>query len=94
MSHKENGQTYDDYQKPNAKNIVTQQRYKIYIFAIDPTISEEFLAKLKRYCEAFYTGMVVEIMTPKVPDFLDKLDVPHRENPYSGLLQYHANVIV
>jgi hypothetical protein len=72
-SHKENGQTYDDYQKPGVKNLVTKQRNKIYIFVIDPSISADFLQKLKLYCEAFYTGMIVEIMTPKSANFMEKL---------------------
>ncbi len=72
MSHKEPGQTFEDYQKPNVKNLVTKQRFKIYIFVIDPSISSEFLQKLKLYCEAFYTGMTVEIMTPKTGNFMEE----------------------
>ena len=92
MSHKEPGQTYEDYQKPNAKNTVTKQRSKIYIFAIDPTISEDFLSKLKLYCEAFYTGLTVEIMRPKIDNFLDSLEIPSRLNFFG--MQYNANVIL
>ena len=50
MSHKEKGQTFDDYCKPGAKNPVTPDRKKIYIFVIDKSITKDFLDKLQLYC--------------------------------------------
>jgi len=94
FSHTEKNQTFDLYQKPGVKNLVTKSRSKIYIFVVDPQISPEFAEKLKKYCEAFYTGMAVSIMLPKSPTFLEDLGVPKRDNPYSGELQYNAAVIL
>jgi hypothetical protein len=59
MSHKEKNQTYDLYENTGVKNLVTPQRSKIYIFVIDPTITPDFIEKMKRYCQAFYTSMDV-----------------------------------
>ena len=92
MSHKEKDQTFDKYDQTGVKNLVTEQRSKIYIFVIDPSITPDFQDKLRRYCRAFYTGMDVQIKMPKNADFLDSLEVPKRMN--GGTLQYNANVIL
>lgn len=83
MSHKEKGQTYDDYCKPGVKNDVTPKKNKIYILVIDPTIEKEFLEKLKLYCQAYYTGMVVVIKHAK-ENFLEEMKIPNRINDWSG----------
>jgi hypothetical protein len=80
------------YQQPGVKNLVTETRNKIYIFVIDATITPDFVEKLKKYCKAFYTGMIVEIMLPKRADFLETLEIPSRDN--NGILQYNANSIL
>lgn len=69
---------------------MTKSRSKIYIFVVDPSISEEFIRKLKRYCEAFYTNMEISIKMPSSPTFLDDIEVAKRENPFSGKIQYNA----
>ena len=92
MSHKEKDQTFDKYDQTGVKNLVTEQRNKIYIFVIDPSITPDFTDKLRRYCAAFYTDMDVQIKMPKSADFLKTLDVPNRMN--GGQRQYNANVIL
>ena len=64
MSHKEKPQTFNLYTRPGVRNEITAQRNKIYIFVTDDKIREDFLAKLKKYCEAFFFGMKIEIMYP------------------------------
>ena len=81
------------YAQSNHINPVNGKRNKIYIFVIDPSIQPDFLEKLKIYCQAFYTGMAIEIMKPEVDNFLETLGVPSRINPYTGK-QWHANVIL
>jgi hypothetical protein len=77
---KESGQSFDKYDIHTTKNPVTIKRNKIYIFVIDPTIDQEFLNSLKLYCEAFYTGMVVELMLPKTSDFMKTFNIKNRIN--------------
>ena len=77
------------YQKPGVKNLVTEQRNKIYIFVVDPLISIDFIDKLQRYCGAFYTDMQIEIMFPKSETFLEDQEVANRQR-YSGVMQYNA----
>jgi hypothetical protein len=52
------------YNRPGVRNDVTPVRNIIYLHVIDEKIKPEFLAKLKKYCEAFYLGMTVKIMYP------------------------------
>ncbi|CDW79008.1 archaemetzincin-2 isoform x1 [Stylonychia lemnae] len=92
-SHKEKDQTFDIYQKPGVKNLVTPARNKIYIFVIDKSILDEFAAKLQRYCEAFYTDMKIQIKKPESSTFLQDKEVPSREGQV-GQNQYNANVIL
>jgi len=47
------------------RNDVTPSRKFIYFHVIDEKIKPEFLAKLKKYCEAFYLGMTVKIIYPQ-----------------------------
>ena len=94
FSHAEKNQTYDIYQKPGVKNLVTKARSKIYIFVVDTAISPEFLGKLKSYCQAFYPGMDIATMKPDSETFLDDIEVPKRENPFSGRIQYNTSVIL
>jgi hypothetical protein len=42
------------------RNDVTPSRKFIYFH-----LNNEFLAKLKKYCEAFYLGMTVKIIYPQ-----------------------------
>jgi hypothetical protein len=51
--------------RPEVRNEITPQRKVIYFNVIDERITEEFLAKLKTYCEAFFFGMKIEIIRPK-----------------------------
>jgi hypothetical protein len=46
------------------RNEITRQRKVIYFNVIEESISDEFLAKLKSYCEAFFFGMKIEIIRP------------------------------
>jgi hypothetical protein len=52
------------YNRPGVRNDVTPARNIIYLHVIDEKIKPEFLAKLKKYCEAFYLGMSVKIFYP------------------------------
>jgi hypothetical protein len=52
------------YNRPGVRNDVTAARNIIYLHVIDEKIQPEFLAKMKKYCEAFYLGMAVKIMYP------------------------------
>ena len=49
----------------------------------DNKIKSEFLCKVKKYCEAFFDGMKIEIMhsvgTKTGAEFMDSLDIPSRE---------------
>jgi len=63
---------------------VSKERSKIYILVIDSSITPEFLQNLKVYCEAYYTGLNVEIMFPKSGNFLEENQIPNRVNPYTG----------
>ncbi|CDW79333.1 archaemetzincin-2 isoform x1 [Stylonychia lemnae] len=88
ISNKEKNQTFESYQKPGVKNLVTPQRNKIYIFVIDPKIDNQFAEKLRKYCTAFYTDMIVEIKRPESETFLEDLEVPNRESLWGK--QYNA----
>jgi hypothetical protein len=65
---------------------------------IDEKIKPEFLAKLKKYCEAFYLGMTVKIMYPsnaKTSDeFMEKYEIPKRDARVKGTFQYVATNIL
>ena len=65
IDHPEKSQSFEEYIKPGEKNAVTKQRNKIYINIIDSSIPQDFLQKLILYCEAFYTGMTVQVMIPE-----------------------------
>ena len=58
-------------------------RNKIYFFVTDRSTPEDFLQNLKKYCEAFYTGLKVEIMYPKTAktsvEFFEELGVTSRD---------------
>ena len=79
---KERPQTFNLYNRPGIRNEVTQQRNKIYIFVIDERIDAVFLAKLKKYCAAFFFGMTIEIKYPEdtktSKDFMDSHQIPSR----------------
>jgi hypothetical protein len=47
------------YNRTGVRNDVTAERNIIYLHVIDEKIKPEFVAKLKKYCEAFYLGMKV-----------------------------------
>ena len=64
-SHREKPQTFNIYNRPGVRNEVTSEREKIYFLITDEKINEGFVQKLKKYTEAFYTGLKVEIMYPK-----------------------------
>ncbi len=76
---------------------MTPSRNIIYLHVIDEKIKPEFLAKLKKYCEAFYLGMTVKIMYPKnaetSKEFMEKYEIPNRNSCY-GILQYMATDIL
>ena len=71
------------YNRPGVRNEVTPVRNIIYLHVIDEKIKPEFLAKLKKYCEAFYLGMTVKIMYPTdaktSKQFMEKYQIPSRE---------------
>ena len=52
---------------------------------VDPKIKPDFLAKLKMYCEAFYTGLTVDYMYPPKTQgsYFDSLGVTSRKGYYS-----------
>lgn len=79
--HKEPGQSFEKYDVHTTKNPVTKERNKIYIFVIDSTIDQDFLQTLKAYCEAYYTGMIVELMFPKTSNFMETFNIKNRINP-------------
>jgi hypothetical protein len=69
------------------RNDVTPARNIIYLHVIDEKIKPAFLAKLKKYCEAFYLGMKVKIMYPSVKtsdEFMEKYDIPYRDADVEG----------
>ena len=47
---------------------------------IDKKITDDFVKKLKKYCEAFFTGMKIEIIKQKSDNYLDDLKIPKRMN--------------
>ncbi len=64
-SNRENPQSFNLYNRPEVRNYITPHRKVIYFNVIDERITDEFLEKLKRYCEAFFLGMKIEIIRPK-----------------------------
>jgi archaemetzincin len=64
-SNREIPQSFNLYNRPEVRNNITPQRKVIYFNVIDERITEEFLGKLKTYCEAFFLGMKIEIIRPK-----------------------------
>ena len=52
-SHNEVPQTFNLYNRAGVRNEITPVRNIIYFHVIDEQIKPEFLAKLKKYCEAF-----------------------------------------
>jgi hypothetical protein len=65
------------------RNDVTATRNVIYFHVIDEKIKPEFLAKLKKYCEAFYLGMKIKIIYPQnaktSEEFMAQYKIPSRE---------------
>jgi hypothetical protein len=88
QSQKEIPQTFNLYNRAGVRNEVTAVRNIIYLHVIDEKIKPEFLAKLKKYCEAFYLGMKVKIMYPanaKTSEaFMEKYEIPYREGDDEG----------
>jgi hypothetical protein len=82
-THREVPQTFNLYNRAGVRNEVTGVRNIIYLHVIDEKIKPEFLAKLKKYCEAFYLGMTVKIMYPPNAktnkEFMEKYEIPSRE---------------
>ena len=76
------------FNRSGVRNDVTAERNIIYLHVIDEKIEPEFLAKLKKYCEAFYLGMTVKIMYPsnaKTSDeFMEKYEIPKRDARVKG----------
>ena len=64
VGQKEKPQTFNMYNRVGIRNDITPERKKIYFFVTDEKIKPDFLAKLKLYCEAYFTGLTVEIMYP------------------------------
>ena len=64
---------------------------------IDEEIKPEFLAKLKKFCEAFYLGMTVKIMYPEnaktSKEFMEMYQIPNREG-FDDCQQYMATTIL
>ena len=93
IDHREKSQTFNMYNRQGVRNDVTAARSKIYFHVTDDKIKKDFLAKLKRYCEAFYTGMTIDIMYPPSTktsqEFMKLHQIPSREG-YSGYTQYLA----
>ena len=80
-------QSFNLYNRTGVRNDVTPFRNIIYLHVIDEKIKPEFLAKLKKYCEAFYLGMKVKIMYPSVKtsdEFMEKYDIPYRDADVEG----------
>lgn len=63
------------------RNEITPSRNIIYFNVIDDRITDEFLAKLKKYCEAFFFGMKIEIIRPKKKfiELMEEYEIPHRD---------------
>ena len=76
------------FNRSGVRNDITAERSIIYLHVIDEKIKPEFLAKLKKYCEAFYLGMTVKIMYPsnaKTSDeFMEKYEIPKRDARVKG----------
>jgi hypothetical protein len=85
------------YNRPGVRNEITPVRNIIYFHVIDEQIKPEFLAKLKKYCEAFYFGMTVKIMYPTKAktskEFMELHQIPNREGS-KGFPQYLATDIL
>jgi hypothetical protein len=85
------------YNRSGVRNDVTATRNIIYFHVIDEKIKPPFLAKLKKYCEAFYLGMIVKIMYPTTKtsdEFMEKYDIPYRDADVEGTYQYMATTIL
>jgi hypothetical protein len=85
------------YNRSGVRNDVTATRNIIYLHVIDEKIKPPFLAKLKKYCEAFYLGMIVKIMYPTTKtsdEFMEKYDIPYRDADVEGTYQYMATTIL
>ena len=82
----ESFQKYVEY-KPN---LVNEQRQTICIQPLDETITKGFMEVCKKFIEAFYYGVKVEI--------LKAIDVKtlgtHTRQHFSGQTQYHAYEIL
>ena len=79
------------------RNDITPQRNVIYFYVIDERITDEFLAKLKSYCEAFFFGMKIEIIRPKKTflELMKEYDIPQRGGYiYKGSISYYAPTII
>jgi hypothetical protein len=85
------------YNRAGVRNEITPVRNIIYFHVIDEKIKPEFLAKLKKYCEAFYLGMTVKIMYPPTAktskEFMKLHQIPSREGE-EDFRQYLAPAIL
>lgn len=57
----QDSQNFDGY-KVCSFNELYQDRCTIYIQPLDSSVTQEFLAKCKLFCEAYYHGLPVEVL--------------------------------
>jgi len=89
-NHNEEGQSYNDYVS-EPKNYVDKKRKVIYVQPLEESIDKEFVEKLRKFTQAFYFGLEVKVL----PYFdVQKQNIGHRINEWSGKLQYNASNIL
>ncbi|TNV76605.1 hypothetical protein FGO68_gene6121 [Halteria grandinella] len=93
--HEEKGQTFQGFKDSKTRNKTSKERNTIYLYIVDEMIDDDFKQMLLAYCKAFYHGMQVNLMEPKIQgDFMGRHQIPSRINQYTGMIQYDAGAIL
>ncbi|TNV76665.1 hypothetical protein FGO68_gene17594 [Halteria grandinella] len=93
--HEEKCQTFQAFKDSKLRNKISKERNIIYLYIADQKIDDDFKQILLSYCQAFYHGMQVNLMEPKVQgDFMVIHNIPCRINQYTGMKQYDAEAIL